>query len=380
MPAPEDARPLVPGRTTWTRFLLFGGAALLCGITLAGWQERARPVVHRATLQAKTTVIAAGRPCLLAEALVPAGTAVAPGMPLLRLVDDRLAAAIVAKDQEIAARQAELKKVEAQAAVELDWRQRELHAEAFETQLRAAALQQQRLSKEVEQIAWKDHLTTWWSRTASSDETGDGEAIVAPLLLTSAAPDAAKVRAMLQEDAAASALETLTTQVTLCEERLAELKKLQESLAERIRISAGVELAQTRLEQAEADRAALAAQAEELTIKAPAYGTLGSWRKQPGDAVAAGETIVSVFDEQQRYLVASIPARDTAWMTAGAIVTVEFPGVGFRQGRLAPLPPQLLSDDQTAGEVCLAVRIEPTGRLWPALPYGTQVTLHRPQP
>ncbi len=376
----EGARPLNPGRTTWTRFLLFGGAALLGGIAVAGWQDRAQQAPLKATLQAKTTVIAAGRPCLVAETLLPAGAAIAPGTPLLRLADDRLAAAIVAKDQEIAARQAELKKVEAQAAVELDWRRRELNAEAFETQLRCAAFQQQRLTKEVEQVAWKDHLSSWWPQSAGGEDEQGLPAIVAPLLLTSATPDAAKVRAMLQEDAAASALETLAAQVTLCERRLEELQQLQQSLAERIRISAGVDVAQTRLQQAEADRAVLAAQAEELTIKAPGYGTLGTWQKQPGDPVSAGEAIVSVFDEEQRFLMASIPARDTAWMSTGTIVKVEFPGAGVRQGRLAPLPPQLATVQQSAEETCLAVRIEPAGRLWPVLPYGTQVTILRPQP
>ncbi len=360
------------GRTSWLRVILFGGVALLSGMALSGRLQQPVADSQKGTLQAKTNVIAAGRPAKIAEWLVAEGDVVTPGTPLLRLTDDRLSAKIATQKQEIEAREVEVKKVQAQAEVDLKWRQRELQAEVFETQLKSAGYLKEKINRQVEQLAWKEQLTT--VSLASSGSVTDG--LIRPLSFVNEPPNPARLQVLLKEDAAASAIEALDVQIKLCEDRMAELKQLGETLEAKIRTSVGVDLAETRLQQSKAELTALEEQIPGLTITSEGHGRVGLWAKQVGDAVAAGETIVEVHDQDQRFLMLNVPSAKAGDYRPGVKLSLLFPGQERLAGTVAEVGPQTL---RNSTEPMVPVRITSIGRVWPDLAIGTSVIVEPPR-
>lgn len=360
------------GRTSWLRVILFGGAALLAGMALSGRLQQPVADSQKGTLQAKTTVIAAGRPAKIAELLVAEGDVITPGTPLLRLIDDRLSAKIAAQKQEIEAREVELKKVQAQAEVDLQWRQRELQAEIFETQLKSAGYLKEKINRQVEQLAWKEQLTTV-SLTSGNSVT---EGLIRPLSFLDEPPNPARLQVLLKEDAAAGAIEALDVQIKLCEDRMAELKQLGETLESKIRTSVGVDLAETKLNQSRTELTALEEQIPGLTISSEGHGRVGLWAKQIGDAVAAGETIVELHDQDQRFLMLNVPSALAGDYRPGVKLSLIFPGQERLAGAVAEVGPQTL---RNSDEPMVPVRITSIGRIWPDLAIGTRVIVEPPR-
>lgn len=356
------------------RILVFGGGALIAGLVCTAWLDEHRERGLPAILQAKTIVITAGRAARVAESFIAAGQTVAAGDRLLRLADDKLAARLAAKQREIAQLEAEQRRVEAAAEVELQWRQRELQADAFATQLKAAACLQERVNRQVQQIAWKEQLTglQTWIGDASAEATLD------PLVLPARLPNVARVQALLEEDAAASAAELLETQLKLCEQRLKEIADLRAQLEEKVRISAGVDVVHTRLAQTRQELAALQEQEQALTIVSPGCGTVGVLSRQPGDLLAPGDAAVELLDEQQRYLQADVPTELLGRYAEGAKVRLLFAGREVRSGVVRRVPPQTTSPQAEADrEPTVRIQIEPTGRLWPNVPFGSRVIIEQ---
>ncbi|HET6424398.1 MAG TPA: hypothetical protein VFG20_11985 [Planctomycetaceae bacterium] len=361
------------GRTSWVRVILFGGVALCAGIALSDRAQQPKPDSQKGTLLAKTTAISAGRTAKIAEILAPAGAEVIPGTPLLRLIDDQLAARITAKKRDVEAREVELQKMQAQAEVDLQWRQRELKSEAFQTQLKLAALTKEKINHQVEQLAWKEQLTTV-SLDAGNESLTD--TLIRPLSLVNEPPNPARLQLLLKEDAAASAVEALDVQIALCEARMSELKQLEESLTAKIRTSVGVDLAETRLKQSQEELTALEVQTSGLTIASDTYGRVGLWNKQIGDTIHAGETIVELHDQEQRFLALNIPSTLAGEYHPGVKLSLLFPGQERLAGVVDDVGPQTL---RNSDEPVVPVRITSVGRVWPQLAIGTRVIVEPPR-
>ena len=135
-------------------------AALAAGIGVATWLEVRGAVSYAGQLQARTTTVTAGRAARIALMIVTPGQRVVPGEKLLELIDDRQSGQITAKKRELLELEADLQRVKATADVDLDWRRRELQGEMFQTQFKANSISQEKLSKQVEQLAWQEHLTS----------------------------------------------------------------------------------------------------------------------------------------------------------------------------------------------------------------------------
>jgi multidrug resistance efflux pump len=354
------------------RLVVFGGAALLAGIACAGWLDGQRTETLPGILQARTVAITAGRPCVLAEVLVEPGEKVEAGTPLLRLSDGRLAARIAHHQQQLSGLRAEITRAEAAAEVELGWRRRELQAEEFETRMKLAALQNDRLNRQVEQIAWREHLA------GTSDWTGGSvpDALLRPITLSTSATGLERLQAVLKEDAAALAAEGLASQVALCEQRLKELAALQDRLQTNLRLSAGVEVAERRVTTAEAELAALIHQDEQLTITSPGVGVVGLLLKQPGDLLTAGDAILELLDDAQRTISVHVPTPAAGRLQEGQTVAVLFPDRIRREGVLGPIPPQTVGEGNMPE---LPLEISPRGKLWPMLPIGSRVDVIPPR-
>lgn len=346
---------------------------MCAGMALSGRWQQPKSDSQKGTLLAKSTTISAGRTAKLAEILAAAGTDVTPGTPLLRLIDDQLTARIAAKKKEIEGREVELQKVRAQADVEFQWRQQELKAEAFETQLKSAAFLKEKINHQVEQLAWKEQLTTV---SLTSGDNSLTDTLIRPLSLVNEPPNPERLQALLREDAAASAVEALDVQIGLCETRMAELKQLEEALTTKIRTSVGVELAETRLNQSREELTVLEAQTAGLTIASETHGRVGLWNKQIGDAVHAGETIVELHDQEQRFLAINVPSTLAGEYRPGVKLSLIFPGQERLAGSVEDVGPQTLRNSE---EPVVPVRITSIGRVWPQLAIGTRVIVEPPR-
>jgi len=354
------------------RLTLFGGAGLLLGMAVISWLDDPQGQVLPAILQAKTTVVTAGHECRLLEIYVEPGQQVTPNQPLVRLSDERLEAQRAQQARELTVLKAELQRAEAAADVELTWRRRELEGEIFETQQQASRLQQERLHHQVEQLAWEEHLQGFG--------TASDRLAVRPITLTEGPPDAARLLAVLKEDAAATAAESLSNRLVLCDQRLSALKQVALELDQKVRISVGVDVAKTHVARAESELAALDARLAALTVVSPGYGTVGVLQPQPGDLLKPGDVVLELLDEAQLSLTAQVPSSVAGRLAQGQQLTVMFPGESPRSGRVTTLPPQTMTAhaDETR-DTRVACRILPAGKLWPKQPIGTRVMVCVPR-
>lgn len=365
--APATSPVVAPRLVSPSRFILLALVAGCCGMGISAWLDgRTRPA-FTGRLHAHTISVTAGRSARIVELPAASGASVSPGDTLVVVSDDRLDARIRQQEQEVKELEADVARVTAAADIELQWRQRDLQAEQFELQLKAAGFLQDKISRQVEQIAWQERLNALSSWTTTEEPGGFGK------LLQASFPDDGRVQAMLREDAAATAAEALSVQLGLCEQRIAEIQALSKELESKIKVSAGVDLAQQRLTRAREELESIRQQREGLKIASPAYGIVGVPQRQPGDIIQPGETIVDLLDPERRFLVAEVPSSAAVEFHAGSKVALSFPGGERRTGVIRELPPQTDQPAARTQESFLEVRIEPAGRLWPTAPIGTRV-------
>ena len=367
--------------TTRRRLAVLCLAALAAGIGVATWLEVRGAVSYAGQLQARTTTVTAGRAARIALMIVTPGQRVVPGEKLLELIDDRQAGQITAKKRELLELEADLQRVKATADVDLEWRRRELQGEMFQTQFKANSISQEKLSKQVEQLAWQEHLTSRIKDLQAGPPLAEAMSPFRSIILNTDILDERRVQAMLREDAAAGAAEALATQLTLCEQQLERLQKLGEELPSKVRVAAGVDLAETRLTRVREELGSLEQQRESLTIVCPSHGVVGAVHHEAGDLIEPGDTILELFDDDRRHLIASIPSSAVARLRPGTKLVLNFPAGIKRIGLVAAIPPRAISESCTelSDDSQVAVRIEPAGKLWPKIPIGSRVKVQVPQ-
>ena len=349
------------------------GLALVAGTGFAFLLEWSGERSYPGCLQSRTTLVTANCMARIREATVQSGQSVAPGSPLFQLVDVQLEDRLITKRREIAELAAEIARGKISTEIDLAWRRRELQAEVFETQLKEAALSQEKLNKQVEHLAWKEHLTSVDSNISPMVAEVDHpfRSISRELHL----PDERRLQAMLREDAAAATAETLATQIALCDQRLKSLAALDKELELKLRSASGVDVNEARMNGAKQELAAMESQWKELAITSPTYGTVGQVRLQTGDRVSSGGTLVEILDDIQPYVVAQIPSGPASQLRHGVKVTLIFPSNDRRLGIITEIPPQTTTGGR---ESVVSVKIEPAGKLWPKLAIGSNAKVLLP--
>lgn len=351
--------------------------AMIAGTGLAWILDRHGLRTFSGAIEAKKTLITTNHDALVQEISVKVGQTVISGDPLLKLADAELEDRLAAKKREIVQYEAELTRLKAASEVELAWRRREIQTEIFQTQMRVAALAQEKLSKEVEHLAWKERLNRAAPAPVSTPAPritqGDGSFRNISLEVSHAQPvDDRRLQAMLREDSAAAAVEALTTQIALCDQQLSKLDLVEQNLESKIRTSMGVDVAEAKLNGTKAELAKLEEQVKDLSMTSPTYGTIGDVKPQSGDRVPGGGTLIEILDDQQPHVVAQIPSDAAASIRPGDKVTLVFPTQERRAGVVAAIPPQATTSSNS-NESVLPIRIEPAGKLWPKLAIGSNV-------
>ena len=359
----------------WGRMGILIGLALAAGTGFASFLEWSVEQSHPAFLSSKKTIVTANCAARIRDTSAKPGQSVVPGDPLFQLVDVQLEDRLIAKRREIAELEAEIRRAKITAEIDLAWRRRELQAEVFETQLKEAALSQEKLNKQVEQLAWKEHLTSADSNVSPMVAEVDHpfRSITKGLHL----PDDRRLQAMLREDAAAATAETLTTQIALCEQRLKTIAVLEKDLETKIRAASGVDVNDARLAGAKLELAALESQSKELIITSPTYGTVGDLRFQSGDRVPSGATLLEILDDVPPHVVAQLPSAAASRVRHGTKVSLIFPSNEHRIGIITDIPPQITTAPGSSDSY-VAVKIEPAGKLWPKFAIGSSIKVLLP--
>ena len=358
-PRPECAAPL--GRT-----LLIVALALAAGLGTVHWLESGGRETWSGYLQAQTTPAVAPAPVRVREIVATEGELIDRGDVLAVLIDEELEQETAAWQASVSDLQNRLDEARARAHVELAWRIKELDSELHAARLDSARFLQAEFDSRMRVQAWRDYLSGGLiaGRLAHHEFIG-------VLLKDGRLTEEGRLRGLLGEEAARNALEVATTQLQLCDQRLAELERLKQQLPESLARAAGVDRLQAELAEATAKLNELQARSAETTLRAPEYGKVGVYRKAAGDQVAAGETVVEILDQERRCVAVQVPSRKLPIVKAGTAVELRFPGGEARTGIVQAIPPQATATRED--DAVVALRIDPTEKLWPEAPAGSSV-------
>ena len=386
------------------RIVLFGAVALLSSAAIVFWIGNVHQESHSGYLHSVNESITAGRPARITQLLVKPSQVVAPGTPLLVLRDISLEASRLHQQNAIAALEAELRQAQARASVEIADRKAKLEYSLFETQLKLAGYEEKRFDQRLALFASENRVMI-----AEADDRLDQVQVAAngemplpfeTLTLADVRQPKGKKRDLLFElqerETTRNKVETSETQVILCEEQLALLRKHLEGAPAQINEAFGVNVIQTRISAAQAALVQLDAETPTLTLTATKHGTVGVFAKSAGEMVRPQDVIVELFDAEQPYIFAEIPTSKLTQFPAGKEVELIFPGEILRRGTVSEFPPQaarLPGPRERLADNCgqLRLQILPAGQLWPQVPFGTRVevrslrsiprrVVHKPQP
>lgn len=374
--APRDGHdlPAPPWRTAVLTLLALGcGTALTIGL--------ARATCHSYTgyLQAKCRTVTAGRDACIVRILAPQGSVADPGAPLLVLSDLELEARRADKERELSARRAELSQARAKAAVEVAALKQRIEAEIFDVKFTSAHyLGQTGSENNITKIEFVPIPKAKSPRAPDKHVTLARHVRPEAFEVGQSLAGAARQRDNMFESAPANRAH----EIELCNSRLAALERNLDQLPEEILEATGVNVARAHVERAEEELERLNGQERALTITAEAHGTVGLFRKQIGDHVAAHEPIVDLLDEDQPYLVLQIPSDELVHFAPGTMLELRFPGGIRGKGKVASIPPQTAplpgpERDVVKRSALLTVHIAPAGPVWPELPFGSAVEIRR---
>jgi len=364
---PADARPALPAPLG--RILLFGCLALAAGVGLARLATRTTAERYAGTLSARIIPITADRAGVISGWHVAEGDQVTLGQELASMADPTIEQRRQELDAQIARLQGELDRALAEADLELDWRMKDVQETIFAARLQSAEYLEEKHLHEMEKVALTDLLshnaTAFWTPP---------DTVIDSLVIKEPQSQSTRLNTVLRLEAATNATEVCAAQVELCDEQVGWLEELKETLPERVRKSVGVNLAEQRLEEAQAERRILEEAEAHTKITSSAIGRAGVFFKRAGDHAAEGEPIVEVLDASQRFVIVDIPSQDVADFTVGRELSVIFPGNVMRRGRVLRVAPQAKSTGElTADGSVIRVHIEHSGVVWPDVPIGARV-------
>ncbi len=367
----ESAAPAAPAH----RVLFCAVLALGAGLGLAVSLEKSGAAPINGYLQAERATVVSTQTGRIREFRVKVGDVLRANQPVAVLADDDLEAELATAKREVAALTALLEQRQAKAQVELDWRLKELESDDFETRLKSATYLKEQFSQQIAGVAWKDFVDGFDALSSNAIDEDLYKSLIYQSRITA---DEARIRAVLQQEAANNATEVFAAQVEMCNQRLKKLEALKQQLPERIRRAVGVDVAESQLAHATAAIERLEQRKQNLTLLAPAYGTVGELRRKPGDRISADEPIVELFDADQQFLVADVPTQLVESFPIDTEVYLRFPGDQYRTGRVSrvrPLatPAATSTGDRVCGETVVKLRIEHSGKLWPQAPIGSAV-------
>ena len=374
--------------------------ALLVGVFTIYMLGRHRNQPLTGVLSADITSIRVPAPSRLTAVHVKAGQEVFSGQPLLTL--EKLEHLSILEDQERTVRKLtqELKRAEAQAKIEAEWRTSELDRELTDVCLQIAQrktplLYQQARSIEASTNSRRGTCVSAVSARATLASlpakaragglmffSGSGQTSptpIAPEQQSVAVRTAMAPREVVVSDSPTMGLVLAPAEAAPVDEQSQKLHSeetrllsLREALPSTVNEAMGVTSLKEQLDDATSHLETMKSVSREIHVNAPVYGVVGQVRYRQGDDLPNGEIMVRILHTDRRYIMVHLPTRRVTEMQAGQEVELMFPGNQEFRGQIVDVP--MLADTiGSSGDTLAAVRIEPVGRLWPMIPVGSQV-------
>lgn len=340
--------------------------SLVISLGMTNWLDASADQIWMGRLETATEVVVAPLDSIILSLELQAGDEVEVNQTVLTLDTSSLDRQINEQHETIQQLELELQQIEAKSNVEISWRLKEIDDDIHSNKLKSADLLKEKYLADFSNVAWSNVL-----RDRSGIQTAAASGLQ-PLVHSFDVPNEVRIQAMLQQEAAHNASEVYSAQVELLEQRLAELKSIRSDLSDQIRNAHGIPLLKHRIEQAQSEADRLQERREQSEILSPAYGTVGLFRSQVGQTVKAGQPLVEILDRAQQHVTISVRSRDLPLFEMDQEVAVRFPGEVDRRGIVSAIPPQV-SEIRDDGESFSELRITPTDKSWPALPFGSNV-------
>jgi multidrug resistance efflux pump len=373
---------------------LLVGAVLIGFLTVYLFGQQRNPALT-GILSADITTIRVPAASRLTNIQIKAGEEVFSGQPLLTLEKLEHLSFIETHERLVRDLERELKRVEAQAAIELEWRTRDVDRELSSVRQRMAAreLNDTTASRVPDGKPNRVQSNVPVRSVSSRNTSQSGPAkknIAGGIVFFSGASDQSSLDSAPTTDAAEqkpvrvaelprnSVVSDSVTSIPIDHDleilrsEESRLKSVRESLPITINEAAGVTNLKAQFQDASRQLDVLKSASREVNVMAPVYGTVGQVRYRVGDDMQAGEVMLRILHTNQRYVTAYLPTRRVHEMRPGQEVALRFPGNEEFQGQVVDIP--MVADVTGAsGETLAAVRIEQSGRLWPNVPVGTQI-------
>lgn len=365
---PQTHRRLVPELLSWRTgviVLVAFSASLVTSFCVDG----GRPLLLNGTLQAPETCVTAPRAVTLREHLVQARDLVRQGQDVARVEDASVPALIRTQQLQREALRAELEQVNARADLELAWRLKDLDAEILQQQMLSADLLKRQFNSQLMFHAWKQAAQSAGNRL---DRISD-RPLVPILFEVAATTTATPFQALLEHQTARNAADVYAVQIEICNQRIERLKRLRDELPDKVRSAAEIERVQARLQQCETQLKQVQERSASPRVVSQGFGTVIRRYGVPGDRLQAGDPIVTLLDRHRCYVAVEVPSDLVGRFVEDATVVLVFAGGLECQGRLRTIPLRT-----SPGHSTVRVQIEPTGRLWPQVPIGSEIRVRVP--
>lgn len=346
-------------------------------------------------LSADITTIRVPAASRLTSVQIKAGEEVFSGQPLLTLEKLEHLSFIQTQERLVRDLEHELKRVEAQAAIELECRTRDLDRELSNVRQRIATVE---LDGTTASRVPESHLNRpnsvvpvrSVSSTNSSKHTGTPRGRAGGIIFFSGAsgesspiPEPSNIanttepvrtaelpRSTVVSDSVVTS--TVTAQLDTLRSEHARLESVRAALPSMVNEAVGATTMQAHYADAAKQLEAMKNVSREVHVASPVYGTVGQVRYREGDDMQAGEVMLRILHTDRRYVTAYLPTRRVHEMQVGQQVELRFPGDQQFTGQVVDVP--MLADlTGNSGDTLTAVRIEQVGHLWPNVPVGSQI-------
>lgn len=378
--------------------------ALICcglfvGCLLVYWMSLQSNAPLRGVLSADITSLRVPAESRLLSVDVTPGKEVFSGDQLLTLEKTEHLAMIQLQERRVLDLERQLQQAEAQAALDLAWRTRELDRELSDVRTRAHLIQEVKRSSDDEvyrttsssgRIRRIGALGVVDARMASgsryysaqkkparantmifiSGASGESSVDVRPPVPLTLPVQAKAQPVRLASEPAADGI--LSVEARSVELRLERLEELREVLPQQVRRAAGVESMRVQFDEAIQRLKEMKTLSRDVAVLCPAYGKVGQIRYKAGDTMSTGEIMLKILHVDRRYVIINVPTHRVNEIEPGTIVDLIFPGNDRYRGKVSNLP-MLAETSRPEDTSLVTVRVEPTGRLWPEIPVGSHI-------
>jgi multidrug resistance efflux pump len=346
-------------------------------------------------LSADITTIRVPAASRLTSVQIKAGEEVFSGQPLLTLEKLEHLSFIETQERLVRDLEHEVKRVEAQAAIELECRTRDLDRELSNVRQRIAMVELDGTTASrvpegnlirtngavpVRSVSSSNSLKHNAAPRGSaggiiffSGASGHSSPIPEPGNFASV-PESVRTAELRRSTVVSDSVVTSTAIANLETLRTEQsrLEAVRAALPNMVNEAVGATTMQAHYTDAAKQLGAMKNVSREVNVTSPVYGTVGQVRYREGDDMQAGEVMLRILHTDRRYITAYLPTRRVHEMQVGQEVELRFPGDEQFAGQVVDVP--MLADlTGNSGDTLTAVRIEQVGRLWPNVPVGSQI-------